>query len=55
MNNDFQLSYNILKVNIRIVLLETPSNQHQSLHTLISCDFNIYHAIILMLLKVISK
>jgi len=33
--NDFQLSNNILKVNITIVWLETQSNHHQSLNILI--------------------
>jgi len=35
LKNDFPLSINILKVNIAILWLETPSNNHQSLYIFI--------------------
>jgi len=53
--NDFPSTKNKLKVNITIVWLEIPSNHHQSLYIFIFGDFNILSAIILMLLKLISK
>jgi len=50
---DFPLSNNILKVNLTIVWLETPSNHHQSLYILIFGVENVQPAIIQMLLKLV--
>jgi len=53
--NDFPSSNNLLKVNMTVVWLETPSHHHQSLQILIFGVENVSQAIILMLLKLISK
>jgi len=42
MRNDFPSSNNLLKVVIKIVWLETSSNHHQLLYTLIFGEFNIF-------------
>jgi len=55
LKNDFPLNNSILKVIIARLWLETPTNHHQSLYLLIFGDWNIFPAIILMLLKLINK
>ena len=55
LKNDFASTNNILKVNQRILWLETPSNHHQSLYILIFGVENVEPATILMQLKLISK
>jgi len=55
LKNDFPFYNSILKVSITMVLLETPTNNSQSLYILIFGDWNIYPSIIIMLLQPTSK